>query len=80
MQDRRHSAEKGLHANAMTLASPGESPRLYLVTPPLGAAVMSELLDYLRATGAWTASDSQLQAKAPGLAHLIAGSAEYQLV
>lgn len=36
MQDRRHSAEKGSHANAMTMASRQESPRLYLVTPPLG--------------------------------------------
>ena len=35
---------------------------------------------YLRATGAWTGSDAQLQAKAPGLVHLIAGSPEYQLV
>jgi thiamine-phosphate pyrophosphorylase len=35
MQNRRHSAEKGLHANAMTLASRAESPRLYLVTPPI---------------------------------------------
>lgn len=35
MQDRRHSAEKGSHANAMTTASRRESPRLYLVTPPL---------------------------------------------
>lgn len=33
MQDRRHSAEKGSHANAMTMASPRETPRLYLVTP-----------------------------------------------
>jgi len=36
MQDRRHSAEKGSHANAMSMASRRESPRLYLVTPPLG--------------------------------------------
>jgi thiamine-phosphate pyrophosphorylase len=35
MQNRRHSAEKGLHANAMTMASRAESPRLYLVTPPI---------------------------------------------
>ena len=35
MQDRRHSAEKGSHANAMTMASRPESPRLYLVTPPI---------------------------------------------
>jgi thiamine-phosphate pyrophosphorylase len=32
MQDRRHSAEKGSHANAMTMAS-REGSRLYLVTP-----------------------------------------------
>jgi uncharacterized protein (DUF1800 family) len=40
--------------------------------------VYDELLTYLRAGGAWTGSDSQLLAKAPGLAHLILGAAEYQ--
>ena len=39
-----------------------------------------ELSNYLHATGAWTGSDAQLQAKAPGIVHLIAGSPEYQLV
>ena len=38
------------------------------------------LLDYARAGGAWTGSDTQLATKASGLAHLIAGSGEYQLV
>jgi uncharacterized protein (DUF1800 family) len=51
-----------------------------LVTAPLDAGVSGELSNYLRATGAWTASDAQLQAKASGLVHLIAGSPEYQLV
>ncbi len=51
-----------------------------LVTAPMDSAVTAELTSYLRATGAWTGSDTQLQAKAPGLAHLLAGSAEYQLV
>jgi len=51
-----------------------------LVTAPMSGSVTSELTAYLRATGAWTGSDTQLQAKAPGLVHLIAGSAEYQLV
>jgi uncharacterized protein (DUF1800 family) len=51
-----------------------------LVTAPLDANVLAELLAYLRATGAWTGTDAQLQAKAPGLVHLIAGSPEYQLV
>ena len=51
-----------------------------LVAAPTDRDVTAELVSYLRATGAWTASDAQLQAKAPGLAHLIAGSAEYQFV
>jgi uncharacterized protein (DUF1800 family) len=51
-----------------------------LRTAPLDTGVRAELADYLRATGAWTASDAQLQVKAPGLVHLIAGLPEYQLV
>ena len=50
-----------------------------LVSAPLDGSVTAELSAYLRATGAWTGSDAQLQAKAPGLVHLIAGSPEYQL-
>jgi uncharacterized protein (DUF1800 family) len=38
------------------------------------------LLDYVRAGGSWTGSDTQLSTKASGLAHLIVGSGEYQLV
>jgi uncharacterized protein (DUF1800 family) len=37
------------------------------------------LLDYARAGGSWTGSDTQLATKASGLAHLIVGSGEYQL-
>ena len=51
-----------------------------LATPALDSSVMAEWTNYLRATGAWTGSDAQLQAKAPGLVHLIAGSPEYQFV
>ena len=51
-----------------------------LVTAPLDSSVTIALSDYLHANGAWTGSDAQLQAKAPGLVHLIAGSPEYQLV
>jgi uncharacterized protein (DUF1800 family) len=40
----------------------------------------SELLGYLRAGGAWTGSDAQLNAKTAGLAKLIVGSSEYQFV
>jgi hypothetical protein len=51
-----------------------------LRTAPLDAGVGAEWANYLRATGPWTGSDTQLQAKAAGLAHLMAGSPEYQLV
>jgi len=44
------------------------------------SATSADLSNYLRATGPWTGSDAQLQAKAPGLVHLIVGSAEYQFV
>ena len=40
----------------------------------------SALVDYARAGGSWTGSDAQLATKASGLAHLIVGSGEYQLV
>ena len=51
-----------------------------LVTAPADASVNTELSNYLHTNGAWTGSDAQLQAKAAGLVHLIAGSPEYQLV
>jgi uncharacterized protein (DUF1800 family) len=49
-------------------------------TAPLGSAVIAELGQYLRATGSWTGSDTQLQAKVAGLIHLVTGLPEYQLV
>jgi uncharacterized protein (DUF1800 family) len=51
-----------------------------LQTTPLSASVLTDLGAYLRATGAWTGSDAQLQAKSAGLVHLIAGLPEYQFV
>jgi uncharacterized protein (DUF1800 family) len=51
-----------------------------LATAPPDSNVTTELASYLRATGPWTGSDAQVQAKAPGLVHLIAGSPEYQLI
>jgi uncharacterized protein (DUF1800 family) len=49
-----------------------------LASAPLGASVTGELAAYLRATGAWTGSDVQIQQKAAGLVHLVTGSPEYQ--
>jgi hypothetical protein len=51
-----------------------------LPTAPLDSSVRTELSSYLRATGAWTGTDAQLQAKSAGLVHLIAGLPEYQFV
>jgi uncharacterized protein (DUF1800 family) len=38
------------------------------------------LLDYVRAGGTWTGSDTQLLTKTAGLFHLLTGSGEYQFV
>jgi len=50
-----------------------------LASAPADSVVTAEWLQYLTATGAWTGSDAQVQAKAAGLVHLIAGAPEYQL-
>ncbi len=74
-------------ATAVKDAGAGKTPEALLsyfgdqiVTAPQDSSVMAELNTYLRSTGAWTATDAQLQAKASGLVHLIVGSPEYQLV
>jgi hypothetical protein len=46
---------------------------------PFDTAPFNELLGYLQ-SGAWTGSDTQIAAKAAGLAKLIVGSSEYQFV
>jgi uncharacterized protein (DUF1800 family) len=74
-------------ATAVKAASASKTPEALLayfvdalVTAPLDSNVTAELSNYLHATGAWTASDAQLQQKSSGVVHLIAGSPEYQLV
>jgi uncharacterized protein (DUF1800 family) len=51
-----------------------------LKTPDFDPDVTRVFGDYLRATGPWTGSTAQLQAKVPGLVHLVAGTPEYQFV
>jgi uncharacterized protein (DUF1800 family) len=51
-----------------------------LKTAPLSADVTADLLDYLRATGPWTGSSTQIQNKVAGVVHLVAGTPEYQFV
>ena len=48
-------------------------------TPALDSRTYGDLAAYAAGGGAWTGSDTQLQAKASGLAHLIVGSPEYQV-
>ncbi len=73
-----------LFARAKPAASTPESFLSYfldeLVTAPMDTVTTGDLLNYLRATGAWTRTDVQVQSKAVGLVHLIAGSPEYQLI
>ena len=51
-----------------------------LKTAPLSPGVTMDLMDYLRATGPWTGSASQIQNKVAGVVHLVAGTPEYQFV
>ncbi len=54
---------------------------LVRVTPaPLDSAPRQALMSYLAAAGSWTGSGEQLNTRAAGLARLLIGSAEYQLV
>jgi hypothetical protein len=50
------------------------SPALYDSEP------MDYFRQFLQAGGTWSGSDAQLQSKGNGLARLIIGSSEYQLV
>jgi uncharacterized protein (DUF1800 family) len=51
-----------------------------LTAPEFSRDAYNALLDYANFGGAWTGSDTQLAAKSSGLAHLITGSGDYQLV
>jgi uncharacterized protein (DUF1800 family) len=73
--------------NLATAAVPAKSSPQALVDYLTGrltsdpeTSVYNDLVTYASANGPWTGSATQLQAKAPGLVHLILGSAEYQFV
>jgi uncharacterized protein (DUF1800 family) len=51
-----------------------------LTLPEPSGEIRTTLMNYLQSGGAWTGSGNQLLAKAAGLVHMLAGSAEYQLV
>jgi hypothetical protein len=51
-----------------------------LSLPEPAQEVRTALLDYIRAGGTWTGSETQLLNKTGGLFHLLTGSGDYQLV
>ena len=51
-----------------------------MTAQPFDTDSYNAVVDYARAGGTWTGSDAQLATKASGVAHLIVGSGEYQLV
>jgi len=72
---------------AASIAPVAQSPQelldalLVRVTPaPLDSLPRQALMSYLAAAGSWTGSGEQLNTRASGLARLLIGSAEYQLV
>jgi len=50
------------------------------LSAPFDEGARGELLTYLETGGAWTGSDTQLRTKVAGLARLIVGAGEYQIV
>jgi len=74
--------------NLATAATPrAQSPERLLAyvmeglpTAPMDEAVVAALTDYARGTTPWTGSATQIQNRTAGLAHLIVGSPEYQLL
>jgi hypothetical protein len=51
------------------------------MTPaPFDEAPQQALMAYLQADGGWTGSESQLSTRASGLARLLVGCSEYQLI
>jgi len=51
-----------------------------LTAPPYADDAYNALLDYTRAGGVFSGTDTQIATKGAGLAHLIVGSGDYQLV
>jgi uncharacterized protein (DUF1800 family) len=73
--------------NLATAAAPSRSSSRAVVdyvvsrlTVDLPNDVYNDLVAYAASGAAWTGSDAQLQTKAPGLVHLVLGSAAYQFV
>ena len=51
-----------------------------LSLPPVTMDTQLALVNYAQAGGAWTGSDAQLLTKTAGMIHILAGSADYQVI
>jgi uncharacterized protein (DUF1800 family) len=69
-----------LATNGQTQQGLMAAMRERISTAPLDANPQQTLSSYLLAGGAWTGSAEQLATRASGLARLLVGSAEYQLI
>jgi uncharacterized protein (DUF1800 family) len=72
---------------AASLAAQSETPQALvaamrdrMTTAPLDSGPQQALMSYLAAAGNWTGGGEQLATRAAGLARLLVGSSEYQLV
>ena len=68
-------AESGATQSGLLAAMKGR-----ITTAPLDSSPEQVLTSYLAAAGAWTGSHDQLMTRSAGLARLLVGSAEYQLI
>jgi len=76
----KHHLGAGLQAEGQTSSGLLAELRDRVTTAPLDAVPERALRAYLAAADSWTGSPSQLDTRAAGLARLLVGSSEYQLV
>jgi hypothetical protein len=67
-------------AAAQTQTGLMTSMRNRITTAPLDSSPEQALASYLAAGGAWTGTAEQVTTRGAGLARLLVGSAEYQLI
>ena len=69
-----------LAADAQTQSGLMAAMRNRITTAPLDSLPQQALASYVAAAGAWTGSAEQITTRGAGLARLLVGSAEYQLI
>ncbi len=78
--DQKERLAESLSAEGQTQQGLMAAVTSRITTAPLDAGPQQALASYLSAGGAWTGSPEQLATRASGLARLLVGSPEYQLI